>query len=227
MPDPDVLGRAYRVAAAGRSDHPPEGVWERLACDELSGDERAVVLGHVTGCEICGRTYRALSLLRAEAHRFDPGAPTPKPAAADLPRPIPRRFAAGGLAALAAAALLLIFLPTAGDRKVRDGGLRGVEILRSGSEAARPVPVAPVGRVESVDNGFSWRAAKPPETYVVELLDSEGEHLWTSPATGQTHLDWPPAIPARAGRYYWKVTASPDEGGEPTASILASFDLVR
>lgn len=226
MPDPGVLGRAYRMAAAGGSDHPPEGVWERLACGELSVEEREIVFDHVTTCETCGQSYRALSLLRLEAHAFDTGAPAPIPTATGLPHLFPRRFTVGGLAALAAAALLLIFLPTAGDRDARDTGQRGVATLRSGSEEARPVPVEPVGRVKTLEGGFSWQAARPPETYVVELLDSDGEHLWTSPETTSTRLDWPQEVPRSAGHYYWRVTALPAKGGEPTVSKLVSFDLV-
>ncbi len=227
MPDPGVLGRAYRMAAAGGSDHPPEEVWERLTCGELSANEREAVLGHVTSCEACGQIYRALSLLRSEAHTFDHGAPAPDPTATDLPRTLSRRFAVGGLAALAAAALLLVFLPATGDRELNDSGRPETEILRSGSEAVRPVPIAPVGRVETVESDFSWRAAQPPETYVLELLGSDGEHLWTSPETASTRLDWPSGVLPDAGRYYWRVTALPAEGGERTASTLVAFDLVR
>lgn len=227
MPDPGVLGRAYRMAAAGGSDHPPEEVWERLACDELSADEREAVLDHVTCCEECGQTYRALRLLRSEACAFDPGAPAPELKVVDIPRPVPRRFAVGGLAALAAAALMLFFLPTTGDFGVQDSGQPGVEVLRSGSAAVRPVPIAPIGRVETVESGFSWRAATPPETYFVELLNSDGEHLWKSPETASTSIDWPSSVSPAAGRYYWRVTALPAEGGERTASTLVAFDLVR
>lgn len=227
MPDPGMLGRAYRMATAGASDHPSEEIWERVVCGELAANAREAVFDHVTCCEECAETFRVLRLLSREARTFDPGVPALELKAVDRSRPLPRGFAVGGLAALAAAAMLLLFLPTKHDHRVKHPEQPAVEILRSGPEAVRPVAVEPVGRVETVNRGFSWQAAQPPETYVVELLNADGEQLWESPEVASTEIDWPSSVPPAAGRYYWRVTALPTEGGERTASTLVAFDLVK
>lgn len=227
MPDSDLLVRAYRLGSAGNPNHPQEETWELLACNELAADARNAVFDHVTRCEECADTYRVLTFLNREARTFDPGVSTLEHRTVDRSRPVPHRFAGWGIAALAAAAMLLFFLPITREPGTKVAEQPAAETLRSGREAVRPVALAPVGRVETVERGFSWQAAHPPETYVVELLNADGEQLWESPEVASTEIDWPTAVPRAAGRYYWRVTALPAEGGEQTASTLVAFDLVR
>src|SRR5436190_5543343 len=47
--------------------HLDEGMWDRLAGDELSASERDHLFDHIVSCEACATIWRGLSALRDEA----------------------------------------------------------------------------------------------------------------------------------------------------------------
>ena len=54
------------------ADHLTPESWEQMACDELSGAARALLLAHIEACPECRVIWSALSEVRAEAEGFDP-----------------------------------------------------------------------------------------------------------------------------------------------------------
>jgi hypothetical protein len=224
MADLQTLRRAYRSAGSeGDSIHLSEDRWERLACDELSPQERETVLDHILSCPQCSEIHRALGVLRAGATSFDPGAP--EPAGSTVPRTLlPRNLWGGvGLLAAAAAVTLAVVLPTFNP----DAPDTGQQVLRSAGESASATPVSPV------DDEVAWQAeagivlrwtldAAAPA--MVEILDADGELVWSSPETTETEITWSPELPPEPGLYYWLVMVT-SAGDEKVRSDLVTFEL--
>jgi hypothetical protein len=221
MAEPQLYPGAHWQAAAG--GHPPEEAWERLACGELSEHERRSLLDHVVDCAECTRIWRALVALERGARRFDPG--VPKPGLATPRRPAPRAWTwgLGGALAAAAAAALIVWAgvrPQLPEPPRQPAG----ETFRSGPEApARPVLRAPLGAVAAPQT-FTWDPVPEAVSYRVELLDADGEIVWSTP-TAETSAAWPSTLPHSPGRFYWRVVAELERGGS-TASALEDFDVL-
>jgi hypothetical protein len=225
MAELDLLRDAYRRSCAAQdADHLSELDWERLACDELSGKERRRAFNHIGECPLCSDTYRALQELRSEAAAYDDGVPMPARVRKET---VPsRRTAWWGLGAFAAAAVAVMAVvlplnPPAGDR--------GAPLLRSADEAAVANGLEPsdetVERRRGEDLLLSWQAVGSPALAVAEVLDGDGELVWTSSETTATSVTWPGRMIPGPGRYYWRVVADDPSAGK-VASELASFELV-
>jgi hypothetical protein len=224
MVDDGILREA--LASGERTGpHVGEETWERLACGELSLEERERALDHASRCTPCGRVLRGLVLLEREAREFDPLVPAALSGAPEVRRWPPfRRAALVGAAAAAVAALVSIVVPSS-RKPLPDSSAPGVEALRSAGEPDRPVPRSPRDEVLGRPEGFSWDATPAARAYRVELLDSEGESLWRSGEMSETSVPWPDEVPPNPGRYYWRVIAILADRGEAVASRLVSFDL--
>jgi hypothetical protein len=224
--DLEALRNAYREASSGRSSiHLSEDRWERLVCDELTPEEREAALDHILTCARCSDTYRALQTLRSQAPAFDPEAPSVAipPATSTLRK---RRMWGGmGLMALAAAVTMAFILPTFNPES---GGVGSdPQVLRSAGERAHAIPRSPVDEVVHWTPGdpvtFRW-ALEAPAPAVVEVLDADGELLWSSPETAATEVRWPEGLNPLPGRYYWRVVVT-GAGDKKASSALIAFDL--
>lgn len=223
MADLDALRAAYRGSQSGsEADHLSVDQWERLACDELGADERQVALDHILGCTPCSDTYRALQIVRSGAAEFDDAAPA-GPEAATV-----RRFPWRGLGyfAMAATVVLAVVLPM---RPAKEPVVdRGNVVVRSAGEEIPITPVSPLGTVvweSSADVVFEWTADGSPSPVFVEILDADGEPIWTGPETTSLDVVWPAAEIPGPGRYYWQVLVR-DRHARTVDSELVAFDLV-
>jgi hypothetical protein len=220
MAEPTLVpGPHWQTAAGG---HPDEQAWERLACGELTDELRRSLLDHVVDCAECTRVYRALAELERGARRFDPGVPRPGLARWARRGRLVWRWGLGGAVAAAAAAVLAVWI---GVRPpAPEPAPSPPEALRSGSAAAGPGPVllAPLGAVTAPPE-LAWEPVAGAQRYRLELLDAEGEIVWTATTAG-TSVPWPAAVPRRPGRYYWRVIAELERGGT-VASALEDFDV--
>jgi hypothetical protein len=215
MDDDGTLREAF-AAAETTAPHVGEEAWERLACGELSIEERERVLDHSSRCPPCGRVLRALVILENEAREFDPHV---------RPRSRMRRGALVA-AAVAAAAAVAVWLGVPDSRTpLSDPSATGAGALRSGSESDRPMPRSPQGEVHGAPDGFSWDGTPGARSYRVELLDAEAESLWRSGEVAETKTSWPEDVPPEPGRYYWRVIATRSDRGETIASPLVSFEV--
>jgi hypothetical protein len=227
MPEIDILRAAFRESLAGGADHHlSEDEWERIACDEMVSSERERVLEHALECPLCSDTYRAILTLRADAATFDEAAPA-------LPETLHPERSAGrrirwyglGVLAMAATAVLAIVVPMrrAHEPIVNDD----VMVVRSAGDEQAVVPISPVGTViwsTGEDVRLEWKAVEPPVSTFVELLDSEGEPIWTGPEVESTEVTWPGRDVPGPGRYYWRVIVRDSSGGVAD-SKLVSFEL--
>lgn len=227
MAELETLRAAFRGSLVGDLDgHLTDDQWEALACDELDDDERRAAVDHILECPLCSETYRAIEILRSEAPRFDAAAPAPMVRPGDVSvRKFPYR--ALGLLAVAATVLLAVVLPVRFDREpvIDDGAM----VVRSAGDDAGVTPVAPVGAVAwsmSEDVLFQWTATatEPSVSAFVEILDIDGELIWTGPEVESNEVVWPGQEIPGPGRYYWRVVIS-DASGQVADSELASFDL--
>jgi hypothetical protein len=223
--DLEHLRDGYRTAASeGESIHLSEERWERLACGELSDKEVDAAHDHILTCPQCSDTYRALGILREEASAFDPGAPALT--AGSVRKVSSGRRLWGGLGLLAAAAVMMaVVLPTLlPDATDRNGGS---QVLRSSGEQPAAVPVSPVDEVMEWRPGtgvvFRWKLDHVAPG-VVQILDADGELVWSSPETTATEMTWPAELPPEPGRYFWRVVVT-GAGDKKYSSRLESFEL--
>ena len=227
MADFDTLRAAYRhPGSGGDAVHLSEDRWERLACDEMTPEEREAALDHILACPRCSDTHRALQILQSEAVAFDPGAPVRKENQSQ--RSSSRKGLWGGLSflALAAAVMMAVVLPTFNPKQPDMD--TGTPVLRS---AGAPLPATPVAPVDQV---IEWRSRHelllkwtldPSSHVVIEILDADGELIWTSPETAATEIQWPDDLGVNPGRYYWRVVIVEPAIGR-ISSDLVSFELI-
>jgi hypothetical protein len=226
MLDDVTLREAYRAAAEPMAPHVSEESWERLACGELSVEEREGVLDHTSKCTECATLLKALLLVERGARDLDPSVPvglTAAPARAGM-RARGRKLLWSAVAAAAALAIVWLTLPS---RKVLEPFTPDGNVLRSAGESHRPVPKGPLDVLARVPESFSWEGSAAARAYQVELFDADGESIWQSGEVAGTSLPWPEQIRPEPGRYYWRVFAILAERGERIASPLVSFDLTR
>jgi hypothetical protein len=204
-------------ARPSRAPHLGEDVFERLMMGDLDAFERRTVRRHLEECAECSRIHGALIELEAGARTFDAGVPAAGRGVGEGPR----RAAWIGLAAAAALALALL-LPWRS--RLSTPVPESPDTIRAGERLDGPVLVAPVGRVSAVSR-LAWRPVAGAESYRVELFDADAEPLWTSPPTAASEVPWPPAIAARSGLYYWRVSCAIEGGAESLTSGLERFEL--
>jgi hypothetical protein len=221
MLDDATLREAYQSSDPA-VPHVSDDCWERLACGELSLEERERALDHASACFECGRILRTLLLLEGEARAIDPLVPAGLSA---LPERRSRRaFLWGAAAAAAAGAILWLTVPW-DSPAVPDSSSPAGGRLRSTGVSDRPVPRSPLAEVDGVPERFTWQGIASARGYEVELLDADAEPLWKSGVVTETSVSWPHEVLPGPGRYYWRVEAILAERGERTASPLVSFDL--
>lgn len=221
MLDDGTLREAYE-ACEPTVPHVSEDSWERLACGELSNEERDRALDHASGCSECGRILRALLLLEREARAIDPLVPAGLSTFSERPRR--RALLWGATAAAAAGTILWLTVPSYFSSLPESPPAAG-EALRSTGERDRPVPRSPLAEGAVAPERFTWQGIATAQGYEVELLDADAESLWKSGVVADESVPWPEEVPPEPGRYYWRVVAILAERGERIASPLVSFDL--
>lgn len=226
MPELDALRAALRQSRTGEdADHLTEDQWERFACDELAADERQAALDHILECPLCTDTYRAVQMLRSEAAEFDEDAPAPVVALTKRADRLRFPWRGLGLLAMAATVLLAVVLPLRrGHEPIGD---HGVMVVRDAGGEAAVIPVSPLDSVawrSEDDVLMEWRMTESPASAAVEILDADGELIWTGPNTTSTEVWWPTEDIPGPGRYYWRVLIR-DGSAVGSASELAAFDL--
>lgn len=227
MANLDTLRTAYGDSDSGGDfAHLSEERWELLACDELSPVDREAAIDHILACPQCAATYKALHILRSEAAAFDP-------AVSDLDRSPSekspsRRGLWGGLGFLAVAAtvMMAVILPYLNQQ--RPNPENGAQVLRSPDALGPATAVSPVDQVVDWDSltnlMLRWTTNDPALPAVVQILDSDGELIWTSPETTATEISWPNDISGEPGRFYWRVVTT-GLGDKKTSSDLVSFEI--
>lgn len=227
MADFDALRAGFRASASPRDDsHPSSADWERLVCGELKAEPRRRLLDHMLDCPECSDTYRALGILRSEATKFDEQVPNPQTAPTPFLRSRWISWTGVGALAVAATALFVVVLPL---QRNRDAGVEPVVVVRSADEGAAVEPVAPVGEVrwrQGDDIVLAWKCGSLKGPFVVEVLDADGEPVWTGPDTDTTETVWPGDVVPGAGRYYWRVFAGGSSSSRDESPLVA-FDLVN
>jgi hypothetical protein len=225
MSEIETLSAAFRESVIGSEDgHLGEDQWERLACDEMAPDERESVLDHIVDCPSCSDTYRAIRIIRSEALEFDTAVPAPMGDHGDATvRRFP--FRTLGLLAMAATVVLAVVLPMHFLREpVIDGATM---VVRSVGDEAAVVPVSPVGTVvwsRGDDILMEWTVVEGPVPAFVEILDADGELIWTGPEVGSTEVKWHGGEIPGPGRFYWRVITR-NRQTDVSDSELMSFDL--
>jgi hypothetical protein len=225
MSEIETLSAAVRESVIGGEDgHLGEDQWERLACDEMAPDERESVLDHIVDCPLCSDTYRAIRIIRSEAFEFDTAVPAPTVDHGDATvRRFP--FRTLGLLAMAATVVLAVVLPMHFLREpVIDGATM---VVRSVGDEAAVVPVSPVGTVvwsRGDDILMEWTVVEGPVPAFVEILDADGELIWTGPEVRSTEVKWPDGEIPGPGRFYWRVITR-NRQTDVSDSVLVSFDL--
>jgi hypothetical protein len=213
MADDAELSRRYKAAvgevAAGHLD---DITWERIASDELPPPERAAAMEHVLRCKACSDIYRGLIELRVEALKFDRSVPAPP-----RPRLILVRAAVG--VGFAAAASLLAFVVLRAPPHTDEVELRG-------SRTARPVAIAPVGKQAAAPALFTFEPMTGAKVHRVQMLGADGAELWSSDNLSGAQAEWPKAVPANPGKYYWQVLGFPaGPASEGIASPMVDFEI--
>lgn len=209
-----LLASAYARHADRASGHPDEEAWVRLAARELPPDETRALADHLARCSECGQIYRALADLEQGARAFDPAVPA-RPHTAQRWNVL---ALGGGLAAAAAVAWVMVrplplpASPPPASTEVRGGAVAAVPVRPLGALAARPAV-------------FEWRPAAGARAYRVQLLDAQGDTIWSSAEVTATTVTLPGDVVLRPGRHYWQVLAVPSGGGQMSASPMADFDL--
>jgi hypothetical protein len=208
-----LLASAYAGHADPASGHPDEEAWARLAAHELPPDETRALADHLARCSECGQIYRALADLEQGARAFDPAVPA-QPQATGRWNVL---ALGGGLAAAAVLAWVMVrpLPPPASPPPSTE--------VRGGAAAA--VPVRPLGALTARPAVFEWRPAADARAYRVQLLDAQGDTIWSSTEVTGTTVTLPGDVVLRPGRHYWQVLAVPAGGGQMSASPMADFDL--
>jgi hypothetical protein len=222
----DMTLRDAYAAAETTAPHVDEESWERLACGELSAEEREQAIDHASKCSECASVLRALLVLEREAHELDPLVPAG--IAVTSPRPRGRNLMRGAIAVAAAvAAATIVWLTVPLSSRVPQPPVPDPDTLRSVGESERPVPRSPLDEVARAPERFSWEGSADARAYEVELFDADGELIWESGEVVATSIPWPETHAPEPGRYYWRVVAIQTERGERRASPLVSFELTR
>jgi len=224
LPEATDLEGVRRIYQAGMqngragSHHVSDALWEKLACGELSADERTEVADHVTRCRLCQQIYRTTMQMRDGAPAFDPGAPKPRTDGWGEGGRRPGRWSAHAWPYAAAAAIVLaaVLVP------LMRPGVPEPEVTRTLSPAPTVVLTTPVGTVSSAPSMFQWQPVAGSQTYRIRVFSEQGVPLWTSADVAGTSVARPDSVPLPAGRYFWRVTARAD--GEILAeSALTPF----
>ncbi|MGH9382488.1 MAG: zf-HC2 domain-containing protein [Thermoanaerobaculia bacterium] len=195
--------RAWREAyqsgmQTGSGACPGNETLAALVLGELSGNERAALVRHVSECRRCAEGYRTLLALHAEAGSM-------------LPR---RRMR---WPAVAAAAVLAVGLGVTLVWLARTGGPGAVDdAVRGGSVDEKAVDPADGAVLPSPPVALSWPADADATGYRVRLYDSAAEPLWESHPIASSEIELPPSVREDliAGQaYFWVVEVAGSSTG--------------
>jgi hypothetical protein len=215
-----------------------------LSCDEIAGG--AIVERYVArklSSELtdrfeihlldCGRCQTEVQLAWAVRRGLDTGDASTgsERDSGVIPMRPRRRFsrvATGAVVAAAAAAILLFVVPS-----LRLGDTSGTGDPHRGSESdtpSVPVPIAPVGTVDGVEE-IHWTSVAIADRYRLTLLDQDGSIRWEF-ETADTFAAFPDRLVLEEGAaYYWTVDARIGFDrwveSELAAFRLASLDASR
>ncbi len=198
--------------------------WERMSLGHMSAAERRRAVDHIGRCSECARIFKTLSTLEDQAREIDPRVSEPGLAAS--PDRARVSFAWPALAA-AAALVLLVALPSRAPRDASDP-VPPEPALRSGSEASRPLPLAPIGTVPRTPSALTWQGVPGISSYRVELLSRDGELLWEGETDEETSIELPHGTAEAPGRYFWRVVAIPTPGARTSTAVtseMVAFEL--
>lgn len=196
----DAYGRAIeaRAVAARARCVSPEAL---LALVRREGREveRLATLDHAMNCAACREEFELLrSIERA-------GGDDVRQAVEGI------RWKRNLSMAIAASAILAIGIGTGRQVLDPDDG----DIMRSGASDEIGL-VAPAVSASLRAGGavtFTWRSVPGAPSYVLELLDADGEVAWTG-LTRDTTLSMPIADLLPPGAYHWTVRARSEDGRE-------------
>ena len=187
-------------------------LFPELAAGVAAGDERARVLGHLSGCPACRGEFAGTAEVVDELLWLVPERDPPAgfeasvlarltPAVPPRRRPRPRLLWAASIAAAAALAAGTVWWQTAGDRELASDYRHTLEVAHGHGLSAAPLLAggAETGTVFAYDGSPSWiyvtfRSAPPQGRYDVRLLTRDGRRLALRPFT------------ARAGGTVWGST---------------------
>lgn len=224
MTEIDHITEAFRISNPdGAEEHLSELQWENLACGELDGKDHQAALDHILGCRQCTEIHQSLLVLKEKAHTFDPGAPVPA-----ITRKTPRRsWIFGGILAVAATLLLVVFRPLT-PNMTQPGTLTSDQpVLRSSSSEHSATPLAPA-EMDSVSKiVFRWSPSPIAPVSIIQLVDDYGEIRWTSQETTADTMELPGDVVLAPGRYYWRVLSLGGTAGGEHSSGLVAFDVTE
>ena len=229
MTEVEDLRGAFRHSFSGdASEHLSEDLWEALALGELGPGDRDNAIDHILECPECADVHRALLVVRSGAAAFDPDAPAVVEPSHGGPSTKSRWWGGLSVFALAATIVLAVVLPLRTPTEAPTGP--GPMVLRSSGESSPIRPLSPVDEVVGWQTigelVLRWEAEDELGPFVAEILDADGELIWSSPQTMDAEVLWPAELTDQPGRYYWRVLAVDSANGS-IASDLASFDLVN
>jgi hypothetical protein len=236
MAENNINSQAWRDSVSATKDCLPLQVLESLA----AGSSDSAASQHLSGCPHCQAELAMLKSFESSVPSKNEGAAAAWIAAqlerkqnsssakAGVPRPFWRNFfrvpyLAGALALVLAAGLGISLYVS--DREPRSPlNNPGTEIMRSGSVRL----TSPSGDLARPAQEFHWEAYPGAKKYRVEVLEVDGNVLWSG-QSDQTSIATPPELQAKmlpGKTLQWKVTAL-DDSGKPIASSSQERFLVR
>jgi len=216
------LRTAFRATGPDDAEgHLSELQWESLACGELDHGDHEAALDHILGCRQCTEIHQSLLVLREHAHAFDPGAPVPEIAW----KPSKRGWVFTGMLAMAATLLVVILLPLGPGPTNPGSSTPSDSLLRSSHKEQTATPLSPIGPIPASTVVFSWEPSQIAQVSIIQLIDENGEVVWTSQETENTSIEWPINVAKRPGHYYWRVLSLGGATGGKQASDLVAFEI--
>ena len=189
----------------------PDGAVADFVEGRMTPDRRGPLTEHLLTCAYCrSRVHATGRLLAAQAAEKIPWVSREQRVRWHLP---------AGIAAAAAAAILLVVWSRSTERTDSTPGLREP----APTIADAPVPIWPRAPVARVDR-FIWSSMVNVARYRLRLYDEEGALLWTTETTDTVVTLPGSVILAAPGTYVWKVEAQ-TELGRWAGSELTEFRL--
>lgn len=224
MTDIEELREAFRITEeeSGKA-HLTEQQWEALSTGDTSSSEVESFLEHIFSCGQCREIHKSILVLKDQAHTFDPGAPAPTRSAITSRK----TWVFSGLVAVAATVLIVVLLPL-GSFSPKEAPIpTGTNTTyRSAPKYVDAVPLSPKGQVSQSDILFTWRPSPSAPTSIIQLIDTDGEILWTSPETTAGSIRRPgERLPP--GQYYWRILPVGGVGNPTQESEMLAFEVIE
>jgi len=250
--DLKMIFQLSRQAQAGKAGCPPVEYLAKAFADELSEEEKLVLVDHVASCSSChwkfemlrgilketgnlAQGLQGLSLSKEETRRLKEIAGAHLSRLSRKGRVVrhaePRRQAWKShwlllrKYAVAAAGLLIVGLGALFLLRIFPPGGEGP--VRGESEESLQL-LSPQGAVDPTPIEFSWKPYPGAREYEVRILDEALTPIWTSEKTGETRIQLTPSASGRLEKgktYIWKVFAMSAGGTEGigTSGVLVEI----